>query len=116
MDKIQIGEKRFSLEGENIEIKQIIAIELGFILATSESPIYPDMNRLKKLIYVRDILLLEGITLDYQIFDYITDEELDGLTKVLEENFIIPDKLKVVSKFDIYLWKGIIFLSENLSC
>lgn len=106
MDKIQIGEKRFSLEGENIEIKQVISIELGFILATSESPIYPDMNRLKKLIYVRDILLLEGITLDYQIFDYITDEELDGLIKVLEENFIIPDKLKVVSKFDVYLWKA----------
>lgn len=106
MDKIQIGEKRFSLEGESIEIKQVIAIELGFILATSESPIYPDINRLKKLIYVRDILLLDKCVLDYQVFDYITDEELDGLIKVLGENIIIPDKLKMVSKFDIYLWKA----------
>ena len=106
MDKIQIGEKRFSLEGESIEIKQVIAIELGFILATSESPIYPDINRLRKLIYIRDILLDGWCILKSSIFDYITDEELDGLINVLENNFVIPDKLKMVSKFDIYLWKA----------
>ncbi len=107
MTKVEPGEIKLYIEDNYTaeEIKQLIALESGNILASSNFAISITKERLRKLLYLRTILLENNIIIGDSItFSFITDEELDGLISLLEKNFVISNASKI-NKIDVVMWK-----------
>ena len=107
MKKVEPGEIKLYIEDNYTaeEIKQLIALESGNILASSSFAIPITKERLRKLLYLRTILLENNIIIgDSTTFSFITDEELDGLISLLEKNFVISNTSKI-NKIDVVIWK-----------
>ena len=107
MDKIEPGRIKLELEDfyTEISIKQIIALETGNILITNDEPITnPSLDRLSKLLYIRDLFAGEYVKLHEDIFKFISDEEIDSLINILENN-IKHLNIKKRSKFSTFLWQ-----------
>lgn len=107
MNKIESGRIKLKLEDfyTEISIKQIIALETGNILVTNDKPITnPSLDRLRKLLYIRDLFAGEYVKLNEDIFWFISDEEIDSLINILENN-IEHLNIKKRSKFSTFLWQ-----------
>lgn len=107
MDKIKPGRIKLELEDfyTELSIKQIIALETGNILVTNDKPVTnPNLDRLRKLLYIRDLFAGEYVRLHEDIFKFISDEEIDSLINILENN-IKHLNIKKRSKFSTFLWQ-----------
>lgn len=105
LEEVKPGKIKFSIEGDDEEIKQVIALETGRVLATGKDYIHPTLERLSKILYVRDLLASINVVIDPIVFNVIKEEELDGLIKAINNNYVIPEKMKIESKFSSFIWK-----------
>lgn len=105
LEEVKPGKIKLSIEGDDEEIKQVIALETGCVLATGKDYIHPTLERISKILYVRDLLASINVVIDPIVFNVIKEEELDGLIKAINNNYIIPEKMKIKSKFSSFIWK-----------